>query len=423
MDFANANKKIMKKSNSVYSLVKIILLAFLCSLSSYQSFAGGCSTVNCGRPCYECRISAEKKSIAPLVYSDTDLLNLKTASQSKVVATNSSITIDQADFEAIAQNGNTWVDFKRFDASFSMNIGTANPSSPQIFTLPANLLSYFKGYERLDFVSESAIPAPLQVSGSEIAAKRVYVDEDRNVVNQYYHVNIDTDGVEILGTSYDFFTQNDDNFGDDPDYTYFDVPMSINDEFVTITEESDYETDESLVQYTETKTVNGYGNLVLPNGSSVACLRIKILQEKRSRASENVPFPTNPDIGGTKNRIAFMSKQGHYFEAETSAFTGNVTLSNLVFRFVQTTNTLSELSDVKINNNSRGVTINTSDDSADPSAILDVKSENKGILIPRVTQANRPVNPADGLIIYQIDGSKGLYVYVSGTGWLRLATE
>jgi hypothetical protein len=358
-----------------------------------------------------------------LVYSDTDLLNLKTAPQSKLAATNSAITIDQADFEAIAQNGNTWVDFKRFDASFSMNIGTANPSSSQIFTLPANLLSYFKGYERLDFVSESAIPAPLQVSGSEIAAKHVYVDEDRNVVNQYYHVNIDTDGVEILGTSYDFFTQNDDNFGDDPDYKYFDVPMSLNDEFITVTEETDYETDVCLVQYKETKTVNGYGSIVLPDGNLVNCLRIKIVEEKRSRASENVPFPTNPDIGGTKNRIAFMSKQGHYFEAETSALTGNVTLSNIVFRFVQSTNTLSELSDVKINNNSKGVTINTTDDSADPSAILDVKSENKGILIPRVTQANRPTNPADGLIIYQIDGTKGLYLYVSGTGWLRLATN
>ena len=385
--------------------------------------AGGCSTVTCGRRCIECRISAEKKGITPVIYSDIDLLNLKATPQSKVAANNSAITVDQADFEAIAQNGNTWVDFKRFDASFSMNIGTANSSSSQTFTLPANLLSLFQGYERFDFVNESTIPAPLQVSGSEIAAKRVYVDEDRNVVNQYYHVNIDNNGVEILGTSYDFYTGNDDNFGDDPNYEYFDAPLSLGDEFTTITEESDYETDEALVQYKETKTVDGYGNLVLPNGNSVDCLRIKILQEKRSRANENVSFPMDPDIGGTKNKIAFISKQGHYFEATTSALTGNVTLSNLVFRFVQATNTLSELSEVKLNNNSKGVTINTTDESADPSAILDVKSENKGILIPRVSQANRPANPADGLIIYQIDGTKGLYVYIGGLGWKRLATE
>ncbi len=44
-----------------------------------------------------------------------------------------------------------------------------------------------------------------------------------------------------------------------------------------------------------------------------------------------------------------------------------------------------------------------------PSAMLDVISADKGILIPRVAFANRPVNPATGLLIYQSDNGSGFY--------------
>ena len=54
------------------------------------------------------------------------------------------------------------------------------------------------------------------------------------------------------------------------------------------------------------------------------------------------------------------------------------------------------------------------------SAILDLQSPNKGLLIPRVTLANRPANPAKGLMIYQTDGTAGFYFY-SGTAWIPMA--
>ncbi len=58
----------------------------------------------------------------------------------------------------------------------------------------------------------------------------------------------------------------------------------------------------------------------------------------------------------------------------------------------------------------------------DNSAALDISSTNKGLLIPRVTQANRPANPATGLMIYQTDNTPGFYFY-SGTAWLPLANS
>lgn len=56
------------------------------------------------------------------------------------------------------------------------------------------------------------------------------------------------------------------------------------------------------------------------------------------------------------------------------------------------------------------------------SAQLDVTSDSKGILIPRVQQSGRPSAPADGLLIYQTDGAKGFY-YFDGTKWSRLVAD
>src|SRR5688572_6380110 len=52
--------------------------------------------------------------------------------------------------------------------------------------------------------------------------------------------------------------------------------------------------------------------------------------------------------------------------------------------------------------NSQGLGINSSGNSADPSAILDANSTSKGQLVPRMTsvQRNAISNPAQSLLIY-----------------------
>jgi uncharacterized protein (TIGR02145 family) len=50
-----------------------------------------------------------------------------------------------------------------------------------------------------------------------------------------------------------------------------------------------------------------------------------------------------------------------------------------------------------------GVGINTSSSPADNSAILDVSAIGRGLLIPRMTTANRPANPVESLLIYNTD--------------------
>jgi hypothetical protein len=69
----------------------------------------------------------------------------------------------------------------------------------------------------------------------------------------------------------------------------------------------------------------------------------------------------------------------------------------------------------------QSVGINADGSSPQSSAMLDVKSTTKGLLLPRMTaaQKNAILSPAPGLLIYQTDGSKGVYQY-TGTAWNQL---
>lgn len=68
-----------------------------------------------------------------------------------------------------------------------------------------------------------------------------------------------------------------------------------------------------------------------------------------------------------------------------------------------------------------GVAINTDNSAPHASAALDVKSTTQGVLIPRLTQAQRTAiaSPAAGLMVYQTDGTAGFYFY-NGTAWASL---
>jgi hypothetical protein len=70
----------------------------------------------------------------------------------------------------------------------------------------------------------------------------------------------------------------------------------------------------------------------------------------------------------------------------------------------------------------QNVAINADGSNADPSAMLDVKSTSKGMLVPRMTTAQRTaiVTPAAGLMVYDIT-TNGYWFY-NGTAWTQMTT-
>ena len=69
------------------------------------------------------------------------------------------------------------------------------------------------------------------------------------------------------------------------------------------------------------------------------------------------------------------------------------------------------------------VTISEDGNSADSSAIFDISSSDKGVLIPRMTTSERTAisNPATSLLVYDTDESS--YWYYENNEWLEIATQ
>lgn len=72
----------------------------------------------------------------------------------------------------------------------------------------------------------------------------------------------------------------------------------------------------------------------------------------------------------------------------------------------------------------QNVVIAEAESTADASAILDVQSDTKGILIPRMRENQRNLIdlPATGLLVFQTDGASGFYFY-DGARWVHLVTD
>ena len=70
----------------------------------------------------------------------------------------------------------------------------------------------------------------------------------------------------------------------------------------------------------------------------------------------------------------------------------------------------------------QNVGINTDGTTPNASAMLDIKSNNKGLLIPRMIKTQRDAisSPATGLTIYQTDDTPGYYYY-NGSAWIQLS--
>ncbi|MFN8243013.1 MAG: hypothetical protein U0X40_03070 [Ferruginibacter sp.] len=73
----------------------------------------------------------------------------------------------------------------------------------------------------------------------------------------------------------------------------------------------------------------------------------------------------------------------------------------------------------------QSLSVNTDGSTAHPSALLDVKSTTKGMLVPRMSRAERDAiaSPATGLLIFQNAPDSIGYYYYNGTAWTWLVSN
>jgi hypothetical protein len=137
------------------------------------------------------------------------------------------------------------------------------------------------------------------------------------------------------------------------------------------------------------KESSGYGMLVHPSGSIGTYAQYN---------ASGLSF-WNGSVAVSVSQIG----NGLYFDGSSTAG---------IYNRISNTHTLSITSG--------GVSVGSTSNNA--SAILDVTSTTKGFLPPRMTetQKNAISTPATGLIVYQTDGTAGLYVY-TGAAWKSLA--
>jgi hypothetical protein len=344
-----------------------------------------------------------------------ELLNLKTNTEQFL---NSAIEISQTDILNASNPGNSWVRFEGTNELMVMNIGTANTNVAQAWTLPSNFLEYFEYYSQYDFISLSSVPSGLNISGATHVTKSLGLDEYDNDIDIYDYYNIGSTTITHIGTSFDMETDVDDSF-DEPDFEFMRVPFKIGDVVSAVIQKKSPITNLNLTKQETTLTVDAFGTINIPNQGTFNCLRGTYIENNYTRVTETSPFV----LKSTKNYVGFFTKQGHFIYANVVSLSGsNATLEDIAFQTIMPTALLSTSGKVELNNNQQGVSINTNEADPDSSAILDISSSNKGILIPRITEANRPSNPAEGILIYQVDNTPGFY-YFDGTGWKKFTTS
>lgn len=363
---------------------------------------------------------------------NADLLNLKSkvalileqssikGNSSARVATSTPMSLTSTEMNAISNPRSSWLTLFGNSSPVNMDIGIADNLNAQTWTLPAGFLNLFELYRNEDFIPIGEVPMDLRFPDANKVVKTLYKDNVGNIIEVFDHYTIGNDAIDYIGISYYYYlNENEDTF-DPEDYKFSDVPLQLGDGY-TYNESATATADRNLKYFENIKSIDAFGTLNTPYGA-FECLRISFFTTEYTRPDESSAYTK----GGTVTSVGFITEQGHYFVGNTSGTSGTLNIDNIEFRVVAPTGILQDHNEVQINNDGAGVLISNTGvqvevltKTADPNAILDISSDNKGIMIPRLEESERPATPSAGLLIYQVDNNPGFYYY-DGSAWTRI---
>jgi Secretion system C-terminal sorting domain len=380
-----------------------ILIAFF-GLFSQHVWAGGCSTVNCGRGCNDACLrmptSPSNGTFSKVMSKNVAYFNTKDAvvqSFPKALTTRSSaISITESDFLAVIQP-NMRQEIQSIPISsttISMNIGIDDRNNPQTWVLPTNLLSNFTRKRRLDFIATADVPAAAQIAGATHVNKETFVDpDDGHTLVEYAHFEFNAGQPfnELGSTIVDVSDGNAvANLGESAQL-YADSPLDLNDVFIN--HETDYEDDSDLPKTVTTNavTADGFGTIANPFGSgTLNCLRLSIVQV----SNEYTISATTPSSTTTKYFVGWVTKEGFRFYGQKASenptpdpVTNEVSLSNLtITRFFPMPVLAVELIDFQGQSAKQGVDLTWTTTSEKNNNYFDVERSADGKTFEKIGQ-------------------------------------
>ena len=233
------------------------------------------------------------------------------------------VSILETDMEGLMVDGNFLRIRGNIAATATMNIGVADNTNPQTWTVPTfafteSVIQYF--------IAPSAVtPASAQVLGAEYVSKTTLLDENAEVVTRYKHyIMQDGDELDELGSTY---VKNGVTTGDydEAPSVFVDAPLDLGDAFMSSL--TSYDDDDPLPRLDSQNniTVDAFGTINTPLGT-FDCLRMRITVTQ----SEYTTDPIVPSSVSTYHQVAWVTKEGFRFYAlvPSASSNGTVTVNN-----------------------------------------------------------------------------------------------
>ena len=285
------------------------IVSILCIFNSYVFATSEKRCCRAGDPCQTSCAS----QVNPLVQGYLIPAYRSERPKQSVSARSSVITIEQSDIATLMSPGNSELMYTSNNSvSFSMDIGSANSSTPQNWVLPNNILSMMAQRRRLDFINLATVtPAAAQVEGATHVYKQTLNDDGVTYTN-YHFFNLDNEDLEDWGQNHVNVLTNEvfEDDGEAPEQ-FSDAPLELGDAFDSHDESYDMNST-GLDTYSDaTIEMDAYGTIETPFGT-FDCLRGKITQNY-----DVYDANTGDNLSSSTSYYVFwVTKEGFRFYAE-----------------------------------------------------------------------------------------------------------